>query len=431
MLKHKAFIILALLFCFFHARADNPLISGIGMSDPHVRVFNDTVYLYTGHDTSPNDKTWVMKEWRIFRSTDLVNWEQVGTISPEDNYMDDQSTDCWAADAIKRNGQYYFYFSDRKRGVGVMTAPQPQGPFADPLGKPLVSPMHDPTILVDDDSAHYLVYGDKEGGGFHIARLNDDMISLAEAPKPIEITGEEWEQAPQWMDKNYIFNYKNTYYLSWGRDYAVSKNVYGPYTSVGAVGEGYDLNEYAHGSFFHWKGQFYHLWCRYLRPGYKYRETIMTYCHIDDEDRIVTDTGFLDKHYENGVGQYHAGWERLEAEWFYEISEGLKKSGTREDGFKVEGITNGSWLRFANTTFQQAKDRIVISVPELSGKAFMEIRLGSPDGQLLGSVDLHDQKSDGLYAGTLTQSFEGTADLYLVFNGKKSFQCSLDWLRFN
>jgi arabinoxylan arabinofuranohydrolase len=53
--------------------AGNPIIKDIGMSDPHVRVFNDTVYLYAGHDDDPNDPLWVMKEWRIFRSTDLVD----------------------------------------------------------------------------------------------------------------------------------------------------------------------------------------------------------------------------------------------------------------------------------------------------------------------------------------------------------------------
>ncbi len=188
------------------AYAQNPIVKDIGMSDPHIRVFDDTIYLYCGHDSHPDDKTWVMKEWRIFSSTDLINWKQEGVISTKDNYMPDNSTDCWAGDAATRNGKYYFYFSDRKRSVGVMASDSPKGPFKDALGKPLVSPMHDPTVLINDDpqKTPYLIYGDKEGGGFHIARLNEDMISTAEDPRPIQIKGKEWEEAPAWMDKNYI-----------------------------------------------------------------------------------------------------------------------------------------------------------------------------------------------------------------------------------
>ena len=207
------------------AFSQNPVIGDIGISDPHIRVFNDTVFLYSGHDSDPNDRTWVMIDWRIFSTTDLINWKFRETISPRDNYMDDNSTDCWAGDAASRNGKYYFYFSDRKRGIGVMTADSPTGPFKDALGKPLIAPMHDPTILIDDDETPYIIYGDKEGGGYHIARLNEDMISLAEKPKPIEINGEEWESAPNWMDKNYLFKHLDTYYLSWGSFYATSGNI--------------------------------------------------------------------------------------------------------------------------------------------------------------------------------------------------------------
>lgn len=54
------------------------------------------------------------------------------------------------------------------------------------------------------------------------------------------------------------------YYLSWGTDYATSTNIYGPYQSVGRTGQGFGLGPFAHGSFFEWKGQLYHVWCYYL-----------------------------------------------------------------------------------------------------------------------------------------------------------------------
>lgn len=240
--------------------AQNPITKAKGVSDPHIRVFNDTVYLFSGHDATPNDKLWVMKDWRVFASTDLLDWKQVQTIAPADNYMGDNSIDCWAGDAATRNGKYYFYFSDQKRGIGVMEADSPNGPYVDALGKALVEPMHDPTIFINDDKnkTPYIVYGDKSDA-YYIAELNDDMISTAETPKPIVVNGEAWENAPKWQDKNYLFKYNDTYYLSWGRDYAVSKNLCGPYECAGSVGKGQKLDEFAHGSFFWWKGQFYHV----------------------------------------------------------------------------------------------------------------------------------------------------------------------------
>ena len=414
--------------------AQNPVIGSIGMSDPHVRVFNDTIYLYTGHDSDPEDKTWVMKNWRVFSSTNLTNWTLRETISPTDNYMDDNSTDCWAGDAASRNGKYYFYFSDRKRGVGVMVADSPTGPFTDPLGKPLVAPMHDPTILIDDNlhRTPYIIYGDKSGGGFHVARLNEDMISLAEAPAPIKIYGEEWENAPEWMDKNYIFKRNGIYYLSWGGDYAVSDNIYGPYTCAGQLGKGYHLNEFAHGSFFEWKGQFYHIWCYYIQPGFKYRESIITYCHVDDDGNIVTDTKFLDKHFNNGVGQYNAAWESIEAEWFYEISGNIQKQGDVQNGFMLTNIKDGDWIKFANVSFKKEYHSCTAKVAFTGNEGFLQVTTDSVNGNVIGEATFpRAESSEGLQEVSFnTERFTGRKDIYFVFRGSENSHLTLDWYRF-
>lgn len=430
----KFFCLVLILVSAGTACAQNPIVKDIGMSDPHIRVFDDTIYLYCGHDSHPEDKIWVMKEWRIFSSTDLVNWEQKGVISTKDNYMPDNSTDCWAGDAATRNGKYYFYFSDRKRSVGVMASDSPKGPFMDALGKPLVSPMHDPTVLIDDDPqiTPYLVYGDKEGGGFHIARLHENMISTAEDPRPIQINGEEWEEAPAWMDKNYIFKHQDTYYLTWGRDYATSKNIYGPYECIGAVGNGHNLSEYAHGSFFWWNGQFYHIWCYYLRPGYKYRESIITYCHFDDIGHIVTDTDFLDKHYETGVGQYEASWPEIQAEWYYEKSPDIIKVENAEGGFNVSQIMNESWLRFPNVNFGNGSARFSARVSTVSGSGQIEIREDDSSGLLLGVVNVpkvKDPQKFIMVSGKITE-VKGRKDICLVFKGKAKSEFELDWFSF-
>lgn len=427
-------ILICLLLLGQSILGQNPIIRDIGMSDPHIRVFNDTIYLYSGHDNHPDDTTWVMKDWRVFSTTDLINWNLETTILPKDNYMDDNSQDCWAGDAATRNGKYYFYFSDRTRGIGVMTSDTPGGPFKDALGKSLVSPMHDPTAFIDDDQNQtpYIVYGDKEGS-YHVAELNDNMISLAEAPQPITINGQEWNNAPIWMDKNYIFKYNGTFYLSWGRDYATSNNIYGPYQCAGEVGNGHHLDEFAHGSFFWWKGQFYHIWCYYLISGYKYRECIITYCHFDDEGQIVTDTDFLDKHFAVGMGQYDASWTKIQAEWYYEKSETIKKQDSDEGGFELMGIENGSWVKFANMNFSEETNMFLARLSDVGEDGNIEIRLDNLSGPVLGEVVVSNTDSTNNY---ITVSCEltrvsGKRDLYLIFTGNESKLFNIDWFKFS
>src|SRR4029079_5851485 len=45
------------------ARADNPIIQTIYTADPAPLVFNDRVYLYTGHDED-GSTNFTMREWR-------------------------------------------------------------------------------------------------------------------------------------------------------------------------------------------------------------------------------------------------------------------------------------------------------------------------------------------------------------------------------
>lgn len=418
-------ILFAFCFCIaISLNAGNPLIKNIGMSDPHVRVFNDTIYLYTGNDESPTDRLWVMRDWRVYKSTDMINWTLESIISPTDNYMDNNSKDCWAGDAATRNGKYYFYFSDHKRGIGVMQANTPGGRYTDALGGPLVAPMHDPTLFVDDDANQtpYIVYGDKAGGGFRIAKLNDDMISLAETTKPIIINGQLWLDAPKWQDKNYLFKHNGTYYLSWGRDYATAKNVYGPYECIGAVGTGFNLNAFAHGSFFWWKGQFYHIWTYYLDMAFKYRECIISYCHFNDNGEIVTDTHFLSQHFATGMGQYDAAWPKIEAEWYYEKSPNITKQQCAEGGFELSNIQNNSWVRFANVDMHSAPTQFSARVGNTGGSGSIQIRLDSLNGILLGEAFYSTTHASKAYSTITTNllASSGKRDVYLLFKSNAS-----------
>ncbi len=234
-----------------------PLIPEPGMSDPHALVEGDTVYLFTGHDIGFGIPDWVMPDWRIYRSDDLRRWTQVGTIRPDDCYLGPGHTSCWAGDIAKRDGRYYWYFSNGSRETGVMVADRPEGPYTDALGGPLVDSF-DPSVFIEDDGTPYLIYGMHT---YRIARLKDSMTELDEAPRAIEVDRQGVFPS---TDKNSLHKRNGIYYLSCSGYYATARSLYGPYTYRGLVGTGWGLDTgYAHGDFFAWKGGWYHVWCRY------------------------------------------------------------------------------------------------------------------------------------------------------------------------
>jgi hypothetical protein len=180
-----------------------------------------------------------MKDWWIWSSADLVNWKQEGMLKPEETFLKQPSDSCWATFGATKNGKYYWYFSAGPTEIGVVLADSPAGPWKDPLGKPLVSKgltdteQRDPDILIDDDGTAYMVYGTFE---FYLVRLNSDMISLAEAPRHLELDrkfGPYGEGKTD--DKPSLHKRNGIYYLSWSSFYAISANIYGPYVYKGSV----------------------------------------------------------------------------------------------------------------------------------------------------------------------------------------------------
>src|SRR5687768_11977508 len=129
------------LFATAGAQAQNPIIQTIYTADPAPMVYNDTVWLYTGHDEDTS--TWfTMKDWQAFSSTDMVNWTHHGSPLSLKTFSWAKK-DAWAGQCIFRNGKFYWYVpmnQEKGKGmaIGVAVSSRPTGPFIDVLGKPLV-----------------------------------------------------------------------------------------------------------------------------------------------------------------------------------------------------------------------------------------------------------------------------------------------------
>lgn len=265
--------------------AGNPILPGIGLCDPHVRVFDGRAWLYATHDSSPKSTGYVMEDWWVWSSADLVQWRHECTLGPERTYIGPGFRSCWATDAAERDGSYYWYLSEGNRRTAVVTGPTPAGPWRDPLGRPLLGEdlvpvgAYDPGVFTDVDGEAYIVFGVWD---FYIARLAEDMVSLAESPRRMEIADPQGPYgAGRTDDKPYIHRRGDVYYLSWGCYYGMAENVYGPYRCRGSFLQG-ELVDPAlrygsrpvtldrHGSFFRWKGGWYFICNDMSRTGTPY-----------------------------------------------------------------------------------------------------------------------------------------------------------------
>ena len=399
-----------------------------GVCDPHPHVWNGKVWLFTSHDRGQGNPIYRDDDWRLFSSDDLVNWKLEYTLHPEDTYLG-KDEECYATDGAYRNGKYYFYFSDQQRSTGVAVSETgPAGPYKDALGKPLLPPWfvdtasYDPTVFIDDDEnkTPYIIWGYTViGKDYYIARLNDDMISLAEEPRKLDI-GKAWANDATWMTKH-----DGVYYLnSHGGVYATSDNIYGPYTYRGCFAHDAFTD---HGTFFTYHNQTY--LCYAVPEDYRsmsepmdrfYRSAKIIYAHYKDNGDVVTD----DCMYDYGVGQYDTAWGDIRAEWFFAASDGIEK---RENvvngasGFGLQAIGNNAYAAFPKVRNMNQNAEITFIVSNgTTVPCEIEIRAGSPFDHVLGAVKVNPTGAWDAYTEVTTKLENpcGQNDLCFVFRSE-------------
>lgn len=214
-------------------KAPVPALPGV-YADPHIAAFGSTYYLYP---TTDGTEGWLSTSFTCWSSKDLVKWKNEGVILDLPRDLKWATQRAWAPAIASKNGKYYYYYS-AAQSIGVAVADKPTGPFKDPLGKPLVAKgafkgqMIDPMVLVDDDGAAYLYWGQ---GQCHAVKLNPDMVSFDPAAV-VEFKPEGYNEG------SFVFKRQGKYYLMWSeydtRDprysvaYATSSSPMGPFTKA-------------------------------------------------------------------------------------------------------------------------------------------------------------------------------------------------------
>ncbi len=215
----------------------NPIITQCFGADPYAMVYGDTVYFYMTADVFEYDNKAQLKEnsygkintIRVVSTKDMVNFTDHGAIKVAGS----KGAATWAGNSwapaaawktIDGQDKFFLYFADSARGIGVLVADSPTGPFKDPIGGALIDRsvpncgditwLFDPAVLVDDDGTGYLYFGGgvPEGkaadpGNARVVKLGDDMISLAGDPVKVD--------APYLFEDSGIHKYQDKYYYTY------------------------------------------------------------------------------------------------------------------------------------------------------------------------------------------------------------------------
>lgn len=418
----------------------NPLKFRNGLTDPHIFIHDNKAYMFASHDFSPKNTDYVMKDWWVWTSDDLLKWKHLSTIIPEQTFLKRPYNSCWATYGVNYMNKWYFYFSAGKYEIGVLVADS-LGNWNDILGSPLIpkgltsTEQRDPDILIDDDGSAYIIYGTYN---YYIARLNSDMVSLAETPRCVSVINPVGPYGKGKMDdKPSLHKYKGRYYLSWSGFYAVSDNVYGPYEYRGCVfSEENMMSTFKkgnicwdrHGNFFKFHNQWYYTFNDQSAPECSnyYRGICISYVHYLDNGDIAPI--YLD---DIGVGRYDAT-KRIEAENYFSLLGGIKAQ-SKDGGFEIRGINEKTVLLYPNiynlSSCKFVKFRASNGNKE---RAIIEIRRKTEAGELLAECEILPTGSSHIYQTFSCEitDLRSTDDICLIFRGNGCDLLNLNWVEF-
>ncbi|MFF4620876.1 glycoside hydrolase family 43 protein [Nonomuraea jabiensis] len=428
------------------ARADNPIIQTVYTADPAPLVHNGRVYLYTGHDE--DGSTWfTMKEWRVWSSTDMVNWTDHGSPLSLTTFSWAKS-DAWAGQAVYRNGKFYWYVPTTNRAtgrmaIGVAVSDSPTGPFSDALGRPLVENGEiDPTVFIDDDGQAYLYWGNPH---LWYVKLNADMISYSGSATQIPLTtagfGTRTGDAnrPTLFEEGpWVYKRNGLYYIVFAAKccsefiaYSTASSPTGPWTYRGTImptqGSSFTnhpgIVDYQGGSYF-----FYHNGALPGGGGFTRSVAVekFTYGSGGTIPTINMTTSGAPQ-----VGTLNP-YVRQEAETIAWES-GVETETSSEGGMNVGWIENGDYIKVKGVAFGAGARTFNVRVASASSGGRLELRLDGVNGALAGTCTVPG--TGGWQTWTTvscsTTGATGTRDLYLKFTGGSGYLFNVNWWQFS
>ena len=442
-------------------QAQNPIVQTWFTPDPAPMVHNDTVYLFTDHDED-DAQYFKMKDWQLYSTTDMVNWTYRGTpISTETFQWAMQGDNAWASQAIERDGKWYWYICandtiKKLHGIGVAVADRPEGPYSDPLKKPLVPGAFgyiDPSVFIDDDGQAYLFWGNN---GLWYAKLNKDMISLGSEVIPVKELNDSTAFGPLVMKRDYqlnkrmlktnyeegpwVFKRNGLYYIVYAAGgvpehmaYSTAKSIHGPWKYQGRIMNEATNSFTIHGGSIEYHNRhfmFYHNGA--LPNGGGFRRSTCIEEFKFGEDGKIPFIPFTKEGVRTPVRNLNP-YQRVEAETMA-FSYGLKTDRWAGSQHYITSIHNGDWLKVRSVDFgEKGATNFSACVAGLIQGGSIELRIDSLGGSVIGTLEVSPTGGPEQWKVQTTQvnAVKGVHDLYLLFKGGDEELFNVDYWTFN
>lgn len=449
--EQDRFIKTVLMFTFFImaaiVRADNPIVQTLYTADPAPLVHDGVCYVYTSHDEDVLvNNFFTMNDWRCYSSTDMVNWIDLGSPLSYTNFSWARG-DAWAGQCVYRNGKFYFYVPMNRKGagmaVGVAVSDKPEGPFKDPIGKPLVYSGHgdiDPTVFIDDDGQAYLYWGNPN---LYYVKLNEDMISYSGEINKITLTTESFgvrtkdDRATSYEEGPWFYKRNGLYYMVFAGGpisehiaYSTGPGPTGPWTYQGIIMPTQGSSFTNHPGICDYKGNSYFFYHNGALPGgHGFHRSVCVEKFEYNEDGAIP-TINMTKEGAPQIGHLNP-YNTVEAEticW----SSGVKTEKCREGGMNVCAIENGDYIKVKGVDFGSGAASFEVRVASASSGGSIEIHLDSLTGTPAGTCVI---SGTGAWQTWVTQScgvsdINGVHDLYLKFAGGSGNLFNVNWWKF-
>lgn len=237
----------------------NP-ISEEWYADPEVAILDGKYWIFPTYSARYENQVFL----DAFSSDDLVNWSKHKRVI-DTTTVKWVNKAMWAPSIIEKDGNYYLFFAgndiqnesgpmydaslgdkNKQGGIGVCVAKNPQGPYVDLLGRPLIQEFYNGAQPIDQyvfkalDGKYYIVYGG--WGHCNIGQISDDfthLIPFEDGDMVKEITPEGYVEGPTFFirDGKYYFMWSEG---GWGNStykvaYAIADSPFGPFERLATV----------------------------------------------------------------------------------------------------------------------------------------------------------------------------------------------------
>ena len=442
--------------------ADGPIFYQRYSADPWGLVYNGRLYLYCSHDRFEPGTRYIMNDITCISTVDMKNWTDHGEVfHVKDSKWGAKLS--WAPSVVLKDGNFYLYFGDGDKAIGVAVSDSPTGPFIDSNPKPVIDKntpgvllldsegnpkpndkntpgklngsenwgfwCFDPSVLIDDDGQVYMYFGGAHPDNSRVIKLKSNMVEPDGSAIKVN--------TPGFFEASYVHKYKGKYYYSYSGhyfnkptniEYVVSDNPMSGFDNVGIVMKNPPVNDgyNHHQSIFTFGGNWY--------MAYHNRQLAHDNSISDIPAREFMRSVCIDQLFYNEDGTIQVviatkdGLEQLKNVNSYVLNEaetmaksfGGINTTTLENGRCVNEIRNGSWIMVKGVDFgEESKRTFEAKVASGTVGGFIELHLDSPDGKMIGKARVGNtggwDKWKNVSASIPT--IGGVHDLYLVFSG--------------